>query len=145
MRELLWRFKRHLGPLLGEYTNHRSEGDTDADKMNLSDSASESGWTDTSDSEDEELRQTTVVSPSYSPSKRKFPKGPNSHENLGKRKREKEPTAIIPSKKIRFALYEDMDSKPSHHKNNSNSEKGEQKKYRKGEQAFFQEVQINDK
>ncbi|KAI0442096.1 hypothetical protein F4803DRAFT_383852 [Xylaria telfairii] len=145
VRELILKFKRHLGPLLDEYTNHRTEGDTEADKMLPLNSASKSEWTDTSDSKDKELRQVTVVSLQHSPSKRKSPKGLNSHENPGKRKREKEPTDVIPSKKVKFDPYEDMDSKPSHQKNNRNNEKIEQKKHRKGEQAFSRDVQINDK
>ncbi|KAI0457650.1 hypothetical protein F5B21DRAFT_520702 [Xylaria acuta] len=128
VRELLWRFKRNLGPLVDGYTNHHSEGGTDGDKMSHSDSASGSEWIDTSESEDEELRPAIVVANSPSLSKRKFPKDPDSHSrnknaikdtnrgvtpsprvNRGKRKREKEPTESKPSKKD-VALNHEMNS-----------------------------------
>ncbi|KAI0466471.1 hypothetical protein F4859DRAFT_302794 [Xylaria cf. heliscus] len=161
--ELLSRFKSNLGPLLDEYTNRSFERDTDSDDTSPSDSASGSEWIDITESEDEETHDTTVAATSPSLPKQKSTNEPDSQSqnkstikdtnkevplspqaNLGKRKREKDTTESILSKKVRFTLDQGTDSQLSRQqKGNKNRNRGK-KRRRKETQAPVQEVQTNN-
>ncbi|KAJ2982763.1 hypothetical protein NUW58_g6374 [Xylaria curta] len=136
VRRLLWRFKKNLDPLLDESVNQGSEQDNEDDKQNFLklESDMDSGWSDISQNEDEELHQGTIVAKPPSHDKQKscekvdasprnntteiYIKGVllSTQTNGGKRKCEKDPSESTPSKKVRFALDEDTHCQHPHQK-----------------------------
>ncbi|KAI1130682.1 hypothetical protein F5Y10DRAFT_106688 [Nemania abortiva] len=131
VRTLLWRFKRNLGPLLGDYMNKGSGENNDSNIVDFfrADLGPDSNlkWSDTSDNEDEAVRQEPVAASPYSHHRKKNPKQEyiNLHNMdvtksarkgllrdtstiVGKRKREEEATENTPIKKVRFASHDGM-------------------------------------
>ncbi|KAF2968759.1 hypothetical protein GQX73_g4820 [Xylaria multiplex] len=145
VRTLLWRFKRNLGPLLESYTNQSSKRNNDSNQTSSSGSDSESAWSDTTDEDDEELPRKLITPEPSSNHRYKTPKKAKTNlqsqdtataeyftretpiqtkANKEKRKHEQEPAQSLPSKKVRFALDDDINDLKYSHDNRNKERKG---------------------
>lgn len=149
VRRLLWRFKRNLGPLLNQYTNHLDDekDDNDDDDESSSsgsnlDSDPEPEESDIFDNEDEELRHRAIAAKPYSHRKLEYLKQVDLHsqnsnstdgsatgtplsakEDGVKRKREDELTEGTPSNEIGFTPDGDVRKLTSRQKNKDKKRK----------------------
>ncbi|KAI1336841.1 hypothetical protein F5Y15DRAFT_392372, partial [Xylariaceae sp. FL0016] len=145
VRKLLWRFKRHLGPLLDDFTKQNFNKNDDDDEMSSSGSDSEDSWDDNSDydHEDSQEDQTTAQEGSKTRKDKNIPQHQKSvaveqvahilehmapTDTMAKSKRKREEQQDSATKKTKLNLDSGKSSKTA-------SKKEKKKKAKKGKET----------